>query len=172
MAATLLWLVAQRIEGAGCSREGGNGISVRLVERYLQALQLGPIIYEPHRNAPPDFVVDGRIAVEVRRLNQNHVQGATYEGLEQGAPPSCDGRKPSCPPTASLWMAAAGGSSFTSGGRWIGRKSSVTCQKPCERSTRLRARSAASEVNPTCEEIESAISSKACACAGCEPARA
>lgn len=56
--------------------------SERLVERYLRGLQLGPVLYEPQPNAPPDFLVDGRIAVEVRRLNQNHVHGQTYEGLE------------------------------------------------------------------------------------------
>jgi len=59
--------------------------SERLVERYLRSLALGPVLYEPQGNVPPDFLVDGRIAVEVRRLNQNHVRGDSYEGLEQGA---------------------------------------------------------------------------------------
>lgn len=59
--------------------------SERLAERYLRSLKLGRVLYEPQPNAPPDFLVDGRIAVEVRRLNQNHVHGDSYQGLEQGA---------------------------------------------------------------------------------------
>lgn len=59
--------------------------SERLVERYLKGLGLGPVQYEPDGNVPPDFLLDGRIAIEVRRLNQNHTRGDTHEGLEQGA---------------------------------------------------------------------------------------
>jgi hypothetical protein len=38
--------------------------------------------FEPNGNVPPDFLLDGQVAVEVRRLNQNFVQGTEYEGLE------------------------------------------------------------------------------------------
>lgn len=41
------------------------------------------IQYEPDRNVPPDFLVDKRIAVEVRRLNENFTGGHEIEGLEQ-----------------------------------------------------------------------------------------
>jgi len=37
------------------------------------------------RESPPDFLVDGRIAVEVRRLDKNYVSGGKREGLEQSA---------------------------------------------------------------------------------------
>ena len=44
----------------------------RIAELYLQQLNLGPVVFEPHGQVTPDFVVDGRIGVEVRRLNQYH----------------------------------------------------------------------------------------------------
>lgn len=49
---------------------------------YLEHLNLGPVVHEPHGNVTPDFVVDGRIAVEVRRLNQYHFGGGKPEALE------------------------------------------------------------------------------------------
>ena len=58
-----------------------------LVERYLRQLGLGDVVYEPDGNIPPDFVVGEKIAVEVRRLNQNHVSGGRREGLENAAVP-------------------------------------------------------------------------------------
>ncbi len=42
----------------------------RIVEGYLNSLNLGKAVYEPDGKVPPDFLVDGRIAIEVRRLNQ------------------------------------------------------------------------------------------------------
>jgi hypothetical protein len=58
--------------------------SERLAQQYLEALALGPVNYEPDGNIPPDFLLGGSIAVEVRRLNQNHEEAnGTYEGLEQ-----------------------------------------------------------------------------------------
>lgn len=58
--------------------------SERVAELYLQSLGMGSVEYEPDGNTPPDFLVAGRIAVEVRRLNQNHeLPGGRYEGLEQ-----------------------------------------------------------------------------------------
>lgn len=38
---------------------------------YLKSLGFTEIVYEPDGNIPPDFLLDGRIAVEVRRLNRN-----------------------------------------------------------------------------------------------------
>ncbi len=40
---------------------------------YLEHLGLGRVVYQPDGNVPPDFLVDGRIAVEVRRLNENEL---------------------------------------------------------------------------------------------------
>jgi len=58
--------------------------SERLAHQYLTSLNLGPVVYEPDGNIPPDFSVGGRIAVEARRLNQNYeLAGGGYEGLEQ-----------------------------------------------------------------------------------------
>lgn len=45
------------------------------------------VVYEPDGNVPPDFLIDGRIAVEVRRLNQNHFTGSEAKGLEEVAIP-------------------------------------------------------------------------------------
>jgi hypothetical protein len=49
---------------------------------YLQSLQLGDIVFEPDGQSTPDFLIDRRIAVEVRRLNQNHETADGFEGLE------------------------------------------------------------------------------------------
>lgn len=45
------------------------------------------IVYEPDGNIPPDLLLDGSIAVEVRRLNQNYFDVAGTQGLEQVAIP-------------------------------------------------------------------------------------
>lgn len=62
--------------------------SEQLVERYLNGLGKGVVVFEPDGNIPPDFSVAASIGVEVRRLNQNHEHpdGST-EGLEQRAIP-------------------------------------------------------------------------------------
>lgn len=41
-------------------------------EAFLLRLNLGPVVYEPDGNIPPDFRVGSDLAVEVRRLNQHH----------------------------------------------------------------------------------------------------
>jgi hypothetical protein len=58
--------------------------SERIAAEYLRSVGFVDIKYEPDGNVPPDFLVEGRIAVEVRRLNQNAVtvDGKT-EGLEE-----------------------------------------------------------------------------------------
>lgn len=62
--------------------------SERLAQQYLLGLGAGEVIFEPHGNVTPDFSLDGRIGVEVRRLNQNFLRpdGST-EGLEELAIP-------------------------------------------------------------------------------------
>jgi hypothetical protein len=54
-------------------------------EDYLKKLGVGAVEYEPIPNETPDFLVNGRIAVEVRRLNENlpPKAGGKLQGLEQ-----------------------------------------------------------------------------------------
>jgi hypothetical protein len=56
--------------------------SEALARQYLLGLNLGPIVFEPDGQIPPDFVIGGRIAVEVRRLNQHHDTPDGPKGLE------------------------------------------------------------------------------------------
>jgi len=57
--------------------------SETLAKIYLESLGLNAVAYEPDGQIPPDFAF-GDIAIEVRRLNQNHESGGAYEGLETG----------------------------------------------------------------------------------------
>lgn len=63
--------------------------SEKLVEEYLKSLGFGDVRYQPDGNVTPDFLVDGRIAVEVRRLNSNYFNdgGEWQVGLEKAAKP-------------------------------------------------------------------------------------
>lgn len=62
--------------------------SEMLAERYIRSLGYTSVVYEPDGNIPPDFLIDGQIAVEVRRLNQNFKLPAGHsEGLEELAIP-------------------------------------------------------------------------------------
>ena len=54
------------------------------VGRLLQHLGFEDTKHEPDGNVPPDFSVSDRIAIEVRRLNQNVVQDGQHVGLEEG----------------------------------------------------------------------------------------
>jgi hypothetical protein len=57
--------------------------SESLVRDHLQYRGFERIVYQPDGNIPPDFLVDGRIAVEVRRLNENEVtESGELRGLE------------------------------------------------------------------------------------------
>src|SRR6267143_274530 len=54
------------------------------VDDYLRSAGFADIVYEPDGNVPPDFLVNRRIAVEVRRLNQNAIYNTgRTEGLEE-----------------------------------------------------------------------------------------
>ena len=58
------------------------------VEEYLTHQGFKDIVYEPDGNVPPDFLVNGKIAIEVRRLNQHHIdKSGKPEPLEQLAVP-------------------------------------------------------------------------------------
>lgn len=61
--------------------------SEKTILEYLQSLKLGPVVYEPDGNVPPDFLVNGRVAVEVRRLNENVETAAGNRGLEEISKP-------------------------------------------------------------------------------------
>jgi len=48
-----------------------------LSQEFLRGQGFEKIVYEPDGNIPPDFLCDGMVAVEVRRLNQHHVADGT-----------------------------------------------------------------------------------------------
>lgn len=64
--------------------------SEQVIFEYLSHLGFNDVAYEPDGNVPPDFLVDGRIAVEVRRLNQNEETPTGPRGLEEIAAPVRD----------------------------------------------------------------------------------
>lgn len=53
-----------------------------IAEIYLRGLDMGDVVHEPDGRVTPDFVVNGRVAVEVRRLNQQALVDGVHEGLE------------------------------------------------------------------------------------------
>jgi hypothetical protein len=57
--------------------------SEKLARAYLCHLGFDDIVYEPDGNVPPDFLVGGEVAVEVRRLNQNELTNSGPRGLEE-----------------------------------------------------------------------------------------
>ncbi len=57
--------------------------SEKIVANFLAHRGYLDVVYEPDGGVPPDFLVDGRIAVEVRRLNENYEVGTTHHGLEE-----------------------------------------------------------------------------------------
>lgn len=61
--------------------------SEKMAEIYLRNIGFTDVHYEPDGNIPPDFLVDNRIAIEVRRLNQNYDDGTDkgFRGLEEVA---------------------------------------------------------------------------------------
>jgi hypothetical protein len=54
-----------------------------LAETYLRSLRFRDVVFEPDGNVPPDFSLDGTIAVEVRRLNQQFFAKDDVRGLEE-----------------------------------------------------------------------------------------
>jgi hypothetical protein len=61
--------------------------SEKLVQQHLAHRGFESIVYEPDGNVPPDFLINGTIAIEVRRLNQNYSDGSQTQGLEEVAIP-------------------------------------------------------------------------------------
>ena len=58
-----------------------------LVERYLLRRGFTDVVFEPDGNVTPDFLVNGRIAIEVRRLDQNRQTEGGTRSLEMEAVP-------------------------------------------------------------------------------------
>jgi len=56
--------------------------SEAIVEEYLRAQGFTDVVHEPDGNVPPDFLLNGHIAVEVRRLNQHERAEDGHCGLE------------------------------------------------------------------------------------------
>ena len=53
----------------------------RRVFNYLNYLGYEKVDFEPDGGVPPDFLVNGNIAIEARRLNQNYFNGTEVKGL-------------------------------------------------------------------------------------------
>ena len=51
-------------------------------KKYLQTLEYKEVLYEPLGNVTPDFLLDDKIAVEVRRLNRNHIDSDQMLSIE------------------------------------------------------------------------------------------
>jgi hypothetical protein len=58
-------------------------IEEQIAKTYLEQLGYQNIVFEPDGNIPPDFLLDGNIAVEVRRFNQYFQNGGKMEALEK-----------------------------------------------------------------------------------------
>lgn len=59
----------------------------RVAETYLKSLGIGEVVFEPNGNIPPDFLLNGTIAIEVRRLNQHSFRNGEVRGLEEASMP-------------------------------------------------------------------------------------
>ncbi len=59
----------------------------QIAEAYLAELGLGKPDFEPDGNVPPDFLLQSRIAIEVRRLNKHSFGSGKPQGLEQAEIP-------------------------------------------------------------------------------------
>lgn len=55
----------------------------QLVEEYLKSKGYENVIFEPDGNIPPDFTINGSIAIEVRRLNQHIKNSSEIEPVEK-----------------------------------------------------------------------------------------
>lgn len=68
------------------------------VKQYLQTLNYTHLEYEPLGNVTPDFVIDNRIAIEVRRLNRNHMKDEHLVQIESCEIPIDTTQKKDNPP--------------------------------------------------------------------------
>jgi len=61
--------------------------SEKSVYQYLKSRGFSLVVHEPDGKVPPDFLVDGHIAIEVRRLNEGDDTGKGHRGLEEVSKP-------------------------------------------------------------------------------------
>ena len=61
--------------------------SEQVAYNYLLHRGFKTVVYEPDGNIPPDFLAEGKVAVEVRRLNQHENTSGNHRGLEEVAIP-------------------------------------------------------------------------------------
>jgi hypothetical protein len=61
-----------------------------VAEQFLRHAGFTDVVFEPDGNVTPDFLVDGTIAVEVRRLNQHEEREGKPRGLEETDRPLLD----------------------------------------------------------------------------------
>jgi hypothetical protein len=54
----------------------------KIAEKYLRRIY-DNAVFEPDGNIPPDFAIENKIGIEVRRLNQQYRKSGRTEGLEQ-----------------------------------------------------------------------------------------
>ncbi|MBA7605274.1 hypothetical protein ES703_12404 [subsurface metagenome] len=59
----------------------------KITEKYLKSLGYKDVVFEPDGNIPPNFLIEDRIAVEVRRLNQHFFTEDELRALEEGRIP-------------------------------------------------------------------------------------
>jgi hypothetical protein len=59
----------------------------QIAETYLKSLGFMDVVFEQEGNIPPDFSLDGTVAVEVRRLNQHSYGEKKVRGLEEARIP-------------------------------------------------------------------------------------
>ena len=71
-------------------KENSDEIRARL---YLQTLQYDTLEYEPLGNVTPDFLIDSKIAIEVRRLNRNYVKDERLIGMDSTQISNIDHKK-------------------------------------------------------------------------------
>ena len=58
--------------------------SEKHAQAFLRGLGFTDVVFEPDGNVPPDFALDGRIAVEVRRLHHiEHASGGEARGVDE-----------------------------------------------------------------------------------------
>ena len=54
----------------------------KIVFDFLKKTDGSNVVFEPNGNIPPDFIINSKIAIEVRRLNQHFFSKGKSEGLE------------------------------------------------------------------------------------------
>lgn len=68
-------------------------LTEQIVAKHLAHRGYKYVVYEPDGNIPPDFLLDGAIAVEVRLLNQNYSNNSKVKGLDEITIPLSDNLK-------------------------------------------------------------------------------